>query len=171
MAPAPPPGIDLDGVAAAFGLPAGSAAAYRAADHGSSEQDVFAVMLSDALVRIPTLRVAEAHARAGGRTWLYDFAWRGPTVGAGHGSDVPFIFGDSRSRYAARFLGTPPSPDFGPLSDQLRQAWTGFARTGDPGWPRFDPERQMARRWDTTPRDVADPLAVSRGIWRDREPS
>ncbi|MFI8829283.1 hypothetical protein, partial [Streptomyces sp. NPDC053431] len=34
--------------------------------------------MSDALVRMPTTFTAEAHARTGGRTWLYDFAWQGP---------------------------------------------------------------------------------------------
>lgn len=33
--------------------------------------------------------VPEAHARAGGRTWLYDLTWPAPAVGAGHGVDVP----------------------------------------------------------------------------------
>jgi carboxylesterase type B len=70
------------------------------------------------------------------------------------------------SRFAARFLGSPPPADFGPLSEQLRAAWTAFAATGDPGWPRFDLQHRRTRIWDTTPRDAADPLADSRRIWQ-----
>lgn len=36
------------------------------------------------------VHIDRAHARAGGRTWLYDFTWRGP-AGATHGIDVPFV--------------------------------------------------------------------------------
>jgi para-nitrobenzyl esterase len=70
------------------------------------------------------------------------------------------------SRFAARFLGTPPSADFGPLSEQIRAAWTAFATTGDPGWPRFDLQHRRTRIWDTTSRDAVDPLADSRRIWQ-----
>jgi para-nitrobenzyl esterase len=125
-------------------------------------------MLPDALVRMPTTWVAEAHARAGSRTWLYDFAWRSPTMGAAHGLDVPFTFGNATSRFAARFLGSPPPADFGPLSERIRAAWTAFAATGDPGWPRHDAETRRTRIWDTTPSDAADPLAESRRVWDGR---
>jgi carboxylesterase type B len=118
-----------------------------------------------ALMRMPTTWVAEAHTRAGGRTWLYDFAWQSPTIGAGHGIDIPFTFGNGNSRFAARFLGSPPPADFGPLSEQIRLAWTTFAATGDPGWPRFDLEHRRTRIWDTTPSDAEDPIADSRRIW------
>jgi para-nitrobenzyl esterase len=74
------------------------------------------------------------------------------------------VFGTGGTRYAARFLGGPPPADFESLSERIRRAWTGFAATGDPGWPRFD-QALRTRIWDTTPRDVEDPLADSRRIW------
>ncbi|MBI1758913.1 MAG: carboxylesterase/lipase family protein [Actinobacteria bacterium] len=165
--PPAPPGVDLAVVAESVGLTREAAGAYRRASPGTSDTDLFTVMLSDALVRMPTLRVAQAHAGAGGRTWLYDFAWPGPTLGAGHGIDVPFVFDTGTTRYAARFLGSPPPAGFGSLSGQIRRAWTGFAATGDPGWPRFDPTHHRTRIWDTTPRDADDPLAGSRHIWQN----
>jgi para-nitrobenzyl esterase len=161
-----PSGFELEIVAGALGLEGDSAAAaYRRAHPGSADADLFVVMLSDALMRMPTTWVAEAHTRAGGRTWLYDFAWQSPTIGAGHGIDIPFTFGNGNSRFAARFLGSPPPADFGPLSEQIRVAWTSFAATGDPGWPRFDLEHRRTRIWDTTPSDAEDPIADSRRIW------
>jgi carboxylesterase type B len=158
--------VDLEVVATALGLDLDAADAYRQAFPGGNDADVFVVMLSDALVRMPTTWVAEAHARAGGRTWLYDFAWRSTAMGAAHGVDVPFAFGNPASRFATRFLGSPPPADFGPLSEQLRAAWIAFATTGDPGWPRFDLQHGRTRIWDTSPVDAADPLADSRRIWR-----
>ncbi|MEU6771771.1 carboxylesterase family protein [Streptomyces sp. NPDC046759] len=168
--PLPPPGVDLGLVAEAVGLDKGAAAAYRQAHPGTSDADLFTVMLSDALVRMPTTWVAEAHARAGGRTWLYDFTWSGPALGAGHGIDVPFVFGNATTRPAARLLGSPPPPDFAGLSRRLRSAWTSFAVTGDPGWPRYTPERPTTRTWDTPPTDGPYPLEDSRRIWQRYTP-
>jgi carboxylesterase type B len=165
IGPAPaPPDVDLAAVAPILGLDPAIAAAYRDAHPGRDDADLFVQMLSDALIRIPTLRVAEAHALAGGRTWLYDFAWRGP-LGAGHGVDVPFTFGIDDSRFAARLLGSPPPAEWDALGQRVRRSWTGFAATGDPGWPRYEPPHRRARIWDSTPRDVEDPIAASRRIW------
>jgi carboxylesterase type B len=163
--PPAPAGIDLTAVAESVGLRPDAVDAYRHAYPGHGDADMFVTMLSDALVRMPTTWVAEAHAKAGGRTWLYDFSWRG-AMGAAHGVDVPFTFGNPTSRFAARFLGTPPPADFDPLSEQIRAAWTAFATTGDPGWPRYDLDHRRTRTWDTTPSDAADPLAESRRIWQ-----
>jgi para-nitrobenzyl esterase len=124
-------------------------------------------MLSDALVRMPATWVAEAHARTGGRTWLYDFAWRGPTLGAAHGVDVPFVFGATATRPAARLLGSPPPTECAALSEHVRTAWTSFAATGDPGWPLFTPDSPTTRVWDAPPGDVPYPLGDSRRIWQD----
>lgn len=102
MAPPPPGnGVDLAGVAAALGLGPDAGAAYRAARPGRPDAEVFTEMMSDALARMPTTWVAEAHAQAGGRTWLYDLTWPAPAAGAGHGVHVPLIFGNPAP-------GTPP---------------------------------------------------------------
>jgi carboxylesterase type B len=165
--------VDLQVVADAVGLPPGAGVAYREAHPGSTDADLFVTLMSDALVRMPTLWVAEAHAKAGGRTWLYDLAWRGAAIGPGHGVDVPLIFGDATSRRAARLLGSPPPRDFAALSEQLRAAWTGFAATGDPGWPGYDIGRRQTRIWGSQPLDTPcddDPLARSRLIWATQQP-
>ncbi|GAB7038342.1 carboxylesterase/lipase family protein [Catenuloplanes sp. NPDC020197] len=107
-------------------------------------------LMSDVVFRRPTTRTVE---RNGG--WLYDFAWRG----GGHGSEVPFVFGNGDNRFAARHLGSPPAPEFGPLSAAMRASWTGFAATGDPGWPRYDTASAgPVRRWDVEPADVTHPF-------------
>ncbi|MBO3752429.1 carboxylesterase family protein [Streptosporangiaceae bacterium NEAU-GS5] len=123
-------------------------AAYRRDHPGRSDSELFVTMASDMLVRRPTVRTADAHAGAGGRTWLYDFAWRGPTLGAAHGIDVPFVFGTTGTRYAARFLGPAPSPDVAVLSERIQSAWVRFAATGDPGWPRYDLSERLMQIWN-----------------------
>ncbi len=164
----PPPGVAPEGVAASLGFGPEAAAAYREAYPDADDAALFMVMMSDAVVRMPTMRVAEAHAKAGGRTWLYDFAWRSPALGAGHGVDVPFVFGNARGGFAARVLGSPPPEEFAVLSARIRKSWTSFAATGDPGWPRFDLEERRARVWDTEPSDESRLLEASRLIWERR---
>jgi carboxylesterase type B len=171
MVPRPGEGdVDLTAVAAAFGLGADAPAAYRAARPGRTAAEVFTEMMSDALVRMPTTWVAEAHARAGGRTWLYDLTWQAAAAGAGHGVDVPLTFGNPGTRYAARLVGSPPPPGFAALSEKMRTAWTSFAATGDPGWPRFDAEHRRTQLWDTPPSCTAYPLADLYSIWQQNAP-
>lgn len=162
------PAVDLDAAAASVGLGTGAVADYRNAFPGRPDTDLLTELLSDALFRMPSTWVAEAHATAGGRTWLYDFAWQGPVLGACHLVDVPFTFGRADTPQAARLLGSPPPAEFAALSERLRAAWTGFAATGDPGWPRFDPVHRRTRIWDVAPSDTGYPLPDSHRIWRTR---
>ncbi|WP_433859309.1 carboxylesterase/lipase family protein [Streptomyces kronopolitis] len=161
--------IPLTAVADSLRLPASVVADYRTAYPGSTDAELVTVLLSDALFRMPTTRVAEAHAGAGGRTWLYDLTWRSPLLGASHILDVPLVFGNATSPLAMRFLGTPPPPDFRTLSEHMRAAWTSFATDGDPGWPRFDPVNRTTRLWDLPTADVPYPLEHSRRIWEGVE--
>ena len=48
---------------------------------------------TDAMMRIPNLRVADAHTARGAPTFVYRFDWEAPDVGAAHAVDVPFAFG------------------------------------------------------------------------------
>lgn len=167
-------GLDLSGAdpaAAACGMGLDPAAVddYRRAHPGITANGLHTMMLSDALFRMPALWCAQAHADAGGRTYLYEFAWRSPArdgaLGACHGLDVPFAFGTPDGPLAADLIGRPVPAGFDALSIGMRTAWASFAATGDPGWPRFDPGEGLARIWETPPAVRADPLAASREIW------
>jgi para-nitrobenzyl esterase len=161
------PTVDLEAVSTSLGLGPDATGAYRSAYPGSTDGDLFIEMMSDALFRMPTTWTAEAHAQTGGRTWLYDFNWRSPLLGACHTLDVPFVFDNAEAPTAARLLGSPPPAVFSLLSGYIRKAWTTFAATGDPGWPRFDPEVRHTRIWNTSPSNVTDPLIESRKIWTE----
>ena len=152
----PVPAADVPTLAASVGLDPEAACAYD-----GSVVD----LLSDVLVRMPTTWVAEAHAGAGGRTWVYDFAWRSPGMGAAHGVELPFVFGNPASRFAARFLGGTAAAEFEALSERVRAAWVGFAASGEPGWPRYDLDRRQTMVWDREPSVVDDPLRRSRPLW------
>jgi len=164
-------GVRPEDVAAPQRLPAEAITDYRAAYPDLPDATLVEVILSDAVFRMPTTWSAEAHAKAGGRTWLYDFAWSGPTLGACHSIDVPFTFGTSDTPYSALLLGTPIPPDFEPLSEALRESWTAFAATGDPGWPEFTLDEPHTRTWNTPITDGPYPIPASREIWRRARPN
>lgn len=165
--------IELANTARLLGLPATAPGEYRAAHPDASDGGLYTAMYSDSLFRMPSTWLAEAHAAAGGRAFLYEFAWPSPVMGGAMGAvhtiDIPATFGHAQGEMG-RFLfgGKPPPADFLKLSDQLRESWVSFARTGDPGWPQFTSEDAQARIWDTPPTLVTDPLAASRRIWRGK---
>ncbi|MGW0665243.1 carboxylesterase/lipase family protein [Streptodolium elevatio] len=162
--------IALDHTARVLGLEATAPAHYRAAHPGATDGELYTAMYSDALFRMPATWLAEAHAAAGGRAFLYEFAWPSPVMGgvmgAVHTIDIPATFGHAQGEMA-KFLfgGKPPPADFLELSRRLRASWTSFATHGDPGWPRFAGSDALTRIWDTVPTVAADPLAASRRIW------
>lgn len=150
---------------AAYGLPAESALpAYRARYPGASPGDLLAAVQTDWWVRIPALRLAEAHARSGGRTYMYEFAWAAPGFGAIHALEVPFVFDtlDTGARLFGPLLGENP-PQV--LADTMHATWISFASSGDPGWPRYDPTHRATMRFDLTSQVVDDPRSWELALW------
>lgn len=162
--------LDLHGRRAveAFGLPVESAlAAYRARYPDASPGDLLAAVHTDWWVRIPALRLADAHAAAPAGTYMYEFAWAAPGLGAVHALEVPFVF-DSLGPDARLFgplLGDNPPQE---LADTMHAAWVSFARSGDPGWPRYELGRRATMRFDVPSRVVDDPRSWERAVWEGR---
>ncbi len=52
-------------------------------------------MTTDWWMRIPVIRLADAHASAPSGTYMYEFAWPSPAfggrLGAAHGLEIPFV--------------------------------------------------------------------------------
>jgi para-nitrobenzyl esterase len=155
----------LAGAVAAYGLPIDAAlATYRAKHPNASAGDLFAAIQGDWYWRIPSVRLAEAHARNAPATYMYEFAWRSPQfkglLGACHALEIPFVF-DTLGQ-GTDLLGTNPPQQ---LADAMHAAWIAFATSGDPGWPTYDPQRRATMRFDTTSAVVDDPLAAERMLW------
>jgi para-nitrobenzyl esterase len=130
--------------------------------------ELFEVVRSDWLFRMPSLHLAESQVRAGGRAHLYELTWSAPGMGgmfgACHGLDVPLVFGNLTGGQPAMLIGEP-TPEAVRLSEQMRTAWTGFATDGDPGWPTYD--SGTTRLFDVESVNGEYPEQVSREIWRD----
>jgi len=155
---------------AAYGLPAHTALPhYRRACRGGGAGDVLAAVMTDWWVRVPALRLADAHAPASGATYMYEFAWPSPIMdgrlGACHALEIPFVF-DTLDLGHGQMMGgalgqNPPQH----LADVMHRAWIDFASHGDPGWPRYDLDRRHVMRLDVQPSVVEDPYAGERALW------
>jgi para-nitrobenzyl esterase len=130
-------------------------------------EELYEVVRSDWLFRMPSLHLAEAQLEAGGRAHLYELTWPAPgmggVLGACHGLDVPLVFGNLTTGQTAMLIGDV-SPEAAAMSAQMRTAWVGFATNGDPGWPTYD--TGATRLFDREPEVTAYPEQVSRQIWR-----
>jgi para-nitrobenzyl esterase len=160
-------GETLAGVVAAYGLPVeATLATYHATHPGASPGDLFAAIQSDWYWRIPTIRLAEAHATNAPATYMYEFAWRSPQfngrLGACHSLEIAFVF-DTLGNETEPLLGANPPQR---LASTMHAAWVAFATSGDPGWPTYDLARRAAMRFDTTSAVVDDPLSAERALWQ-----
>lgn len=156
----------LAGVVAGYGLPVEAAlTTYRAAHPGAGPGDLFAAILGDWYWRIPSVRIADAHAKRSPATWMYEFAWRSPQfgglLGACHAIEIPFVF-DTFGTAAEPLLGPHPPQE---LADRMHTAWVAFATSGNPGWPPYNLKRRATMRFDATYAVVDDPLAAERALW------
>jgi para-nitrobenzyl esterase len=135
---------------------------YRANRPGASPGDLLAALLTDRFFLLPAIAVADARAGGPAPTYFYEFAWQHPQVGAGHGLDVPFVF-DNLSAEGAELVAGPNAPH--DVAEEMHAAWTGFAATGDPGWPAFGASRRV-RIFDSGGGTVKDdPRGNERTSW------
>ena len=150
----------------AYGLPvARTLAAYRAEHPGATPGDLLAALQTDWFWRIPAIRLADAHAKHGGTTYMYEFAWRSPEyhgrLGACHALEVPFVFDVLGNRTEYLLGANPPRA----LAEFMHAAWVGFATTGRCTWPAYDLARRATMRFEVPPHVVEDPRAVERALW------
>lgn len=144
-------------------------ARYRAAYPNASATELHELVQSDWLFRIPTLRLAEAHAAGGGTAYAYELCWQAPgadgVMGACHALDVPLVFGTLDSDFAGLFLGGAASPAAVALSEEMGAAWTAFAAGEGPGWAPYTADGRTTRVLDVPSRTAPYPEEASRLLW------
>jgi len=112
-------------------------------------QDAFLTFATDAMFSCPNRALADAQS-TGESVYLYEFQERSLTtlaLGSHHALELPYVFGT----YSSLGILIPTASDVA-LGDEMRGAWTDFARDGDPGWPAWAPEGQWMRfddQWGT----------------------
>jgi para-nitrobenzyl esterase len=155
----------LAGLGPVGGGPTDAEGAYRAAYPDADPETLFELVHSDWLFRMPSLHLAQAHAAAGGRTFLYEFRYPAAVGGLGacHAIDVPLVFGNFEALGQMLFGPEPPAGAVA-LGDLMRRQWAAFAASGDPGWPPYAPGRRLTRIFDD-PADVASYPEASLHLW------
>ncbi|MDH3685407.1 MAG: carboxylesterase/lipase family protein [Myxococcales bacterium] len=153
--------------------PAAAIATYRANRPDAKPAELAIAVTTDHMFRIPAVRLAEAHAGAGGDAWMYLFSWRsrayGGRLGATHALEIPFAWNNLDKPGVAPLLGEGPSPQ--PLADTMHAAWIAFAHHGDPNcdalpsWARYSPESRAVMELGERVGSLADPAADERALW------
>jgi para-nitrobenzyl esterase len=113
----------------------------------TADRDLWVAMGTDVVFRWPTLRLAAAQQQHQARTHVYLFTYATPAfggiLGSCHALELPFVFGSVRHPAVAMFSGGGSEAEL--LSRRMQDAWTGFARNGEPSdggvvlWPPWDP--------------------------------
>jgi para-nitrobenzyl esterase len=115
--------------------------AYRELHPDRAVLDLLSHAHSDAMYRVPSIKLAEAQVRLQDSVWLYEFAWPTPVgdgrFGSPHTLEIPFVFDQL---VAPALHGHSPPRG---LATDIHGAWVQFAKTGRPGhgetsdWPRY----------------------------------
>ncbi|MDN0194179.1 carboxylesterase family protein [Streptomyces sp. S.PNR 29] len=152
----------------------GGETAYRAAFPDASPSELYERVQTDWLFTMPSLHLAQAQVAGGGRAHVYELTWSAPAhngaLGACHGLDIPLLFGTYQADLGVLlFAGVESSAEAEALSSRFRASWTGFARTGDPGWDTYDGERRLVQVFDAEPVVGAYPEEASRRLWEGYE--
>ncbi|MFN3713068.1 MAG: carboxylesterase/lipase family protein [Alcanivoracaceae bacterium] len=124
--------------------------------------DLVSALETDRTFRIPTLRLLDAHGRAGGLGWGFRFSHEieafGVPLGACHVVDVPLVFGLTDTPAGQLFTGGGPVA--AALSEQVMAAWGRFAHEGVAAWQPWVQGR-MARTFGPGP-ELAPLVSVER---------
>jgi para-nitrobenzyl esterase len=140
---------------------------YRTSRPQATPGDLLGALITDWFFRIPSIRLAEAHARNGGSPYVYEFAWRSPLFngrfGAAHAMEIGFVFNNLGRDGAMTLAGNEPPQA---LADAMHRAWVSFATSGAPGWSPYDVDERSVMRFDGTGGTVVmDPAAKERQLW------
>lgn len=151
--------------------PARLVGTYRGSRPRATFGELRSAIMGDALFGAGSWALTEAHAsRASSATFAYEFAWRSEALdgqlGATHAVELPFVFDqpDLPVLNGPNALLGPRRPP-ADLAMRMHQAWIRFARTGDPGWTRYDDQHRSTMRIDTEWAEAEDPRSKERQAW------
>ena len=105
-------------------------------------------------------------AQRGAPAYVYLLAWESPAGNGewkcGHGLDLPLMFDNVAM---APHMVAEKAEDAQYVADAMSAAWIAFARSGHPGWDRYDGKRRPTMVFDVESRPMDDPLSLERGIF------
>jgi para-nitrobenzyl esterase len=144
-------------------------AIYRTGRPDARPGELFSAIMTDWMFRIPTVRLAEAHALYSGGTYLYEFAWPSPTfggkLGACHALELGFVFDTLDAPGLVGPIGLVGENPPVELARQVHRTWIDFATGGNPGWASYNVQQRAVMRIDSSWEVLADPHSDERQAW------
>jgi para-nitrobenzyl esterase len=144
---------------------------YRARARRNEDTSVLEVSTainSDVMFRMPALRLVEAQLRHNPQVYNYLFTYNSPAMGgllgACHALEVGFVFGTQDDFFCGKGMAADE------LSESMQEAWTSFARTGNPtnrfmgDWPAYG-DKRWTMLIDTPCHLEAAPYEDERKAW------
>jgi para-nitrobenzyl esterase len=123
-----------------------------------------AELLNDLMFRGPAIEMAQRHAAAGGKTYMYYWtkSLSDPIYGACHGSEVSYVLNTGRQIKN----GDRHNPF---LAAQVQQMWVNFATTGNPSttvhyWPAYETTQRATMMLGDNIMLLNDPLPEQRQL-------
>lgn len=123
-----------------------------------------AELLNDLMFRGPAIEMAQRHATAGGKTYMYYWnkSLSDPIYGACHGSEVSYVLNTGRQIKS----GDQHNPV---LAAEVQQMWVNFATTGNPStpshyWPAYETTQRATMVLGDSIYLVNDPLPEQRRL-------
>ncbi len=111
---------------------------WAALPKGMNHVEQYTEFMNDIIFRVPSVKLAECHADAGGNSYVYYFGKEStnPGMKACHASELAYVF---YSPEETIFSGEVDVD----LAKKMSNMWANFARTGDPSidgftWEKFD---------------------------------
>jgi para-nitrobenzyl esterase len=131
-------------------------------------------LMSDAMFRIGSLRMAEARADQGHPAYVYQFDWQSLAgFESCHCLEIPFVFNNFANWTDSPMLKGAKPADIQGIAEAMHRAWIAFARTGKPDhpriptWPTYGRQDRMTMRFDSVIGPVSDLAGLS---WREPWP-
>jgi para-nitrobenzyl esterase len=141
--------------------------AYRTNRPDETNTDLYIAILTDQLMRVPSIRLAEDRIAGGGSpVFMFLFTWAAGPLRSGHGFELPFVF----DNVGGEVLHSSATRER--LAAEMSGAWLAFAHTGNPShdgigdWPAYDLDRRTTMVFDRSgSANEDDPWSADREAW------
>jgi para-nitrobenzyl esterase len=132
-------------------------------------------ILSDAVFRIPNIRLSEQFASSA-PVYMYRFEWTSfwlevMGLGSFHGLEIPFVFGSTDRKTSRIIKAMATRKVIRAISGEMQRTWVNFARYGNPNgkgpetWKPYSPANRATMIFDKKTKLVTDPNGKQREAW------
>lgn len=129
--------------------------------------ELLCALQSDYYYRVPAHRIAALAGQWARSAHQYEFAWHSPLwrgrLGAAHGVELPFVFGNLHTAMGQELTGPAPPAA---LAGAMHPRWAAFAQHGDPGWAPWSQNHPVViRHFGVEPYGAAQNDPARLALW------